>query len=229
MPVDDGYTITLLHMNGADASTTFTDESGKTWTAAGNAQIDTAQSKFGGASALFDGTGDKITTGDSADFDIGSGSFTVDFWYRPNAVGAARLLTGQSNSTPTVSTISFYVQHNADNTILGVICTGSTQKQVTTTGTVSSGTWYHIAFVRNGNSMAIALDGTFGSSLDVTGVTANNSTNSAAIGGCGEMTTSLTNGWIDEYRFSKGVARWTANFTPPTSEYGLLDETGFFF
>lgn len=52
MAVDDGYTVVLLHMNGTDASTTFTDESGKTWTAGGNAQIDTAQSKFGQVQGL---------------------------------------------------------------------------------------------------------------------------------------------------------------------------------
>lgn len=88
MPVDDVYTVALLHMNGADASTTFTDESGKTWTANGNAQIDTAQSVFGGASGLFDGTGDFISSADSNDwqFDGGSNSneWTADFRIRFN-------------------------------------------------------------------------------------------------------------------------------------------------
>src|SRR5689334_6463249 len=48
--VDDSYTKALLHFNGSDGSTTFTDESGKTWSVNGDAQIDTAQSEFGGAS-----------------------------------------------------------------------------------------------------------------------------------------------------------------------------------
>src|SRR3990167_5787652 len=76
----------LLHMDGADASTTFTDEVGHVFTPAGNAQIDTAQSKFGGASGLFDGTGDYITTPNSADFDPGTGSFTAEMWIRPAAL-----------------------------------------------------------------------------------------------------------------------------------------------
>ena len=62
MAVDDSYTKALLHMDGADGSTTFIDESGKTWTRAGNAQIDTSQYKFGGASGLFDGSGDWVDT-----------------------------------------------------------------------------------------------------------------------------------------------------------------------
>ena len=62
--VDDTYTKSLLHFNGSDGSTTITDESGKTWTAYDNAQIDTAQSKFGGASMLLDGVGDYIKTTD---------------------------------------------------------------------------------------------------------------------------------------------------------------------
>ena len=74
MAVDDGYTVALLHMDGADTSTTFTDESGKTWTANGNAQIDTAQSVFGGASGLFDGTGDYLSASDHADWQLDGGS-----------------------------------------------------------------------------------------------------------------------------------------------------------
>ena len=98
MSLDDSYTVALLHFNGADASTTFIDESGKTWTASGNAQIDTAQSKFGGASGLFDGTGDSITTPDHADFDVGSGDFTVDFWMRQNTAWTGGVLGQYSGS-----------------------------------------------------------------------------------------------------------------------------------
>ncbi|MDI6787615.1 MAG: hypothetical protein QME51_04520, partial [Planctomycetota bacterium] len=82
--IDDAYTKALLHFDGTDASTTFIDESGKIWTRYGNAQIDTAQSKFGGASGLFDGAGDYITTPDHNDFNLGSGNFTVDLRVRFN-------------------------------------------------------------------------------------------------------------------------------------------------
>ena len=82
--VDDGYTVALLHMNGVDNSTTFTDESGKSWTANGDAQISTSQSKFGGASGLFDGTGG-LSISDSDDFYLPA-DFTIDFWLRPHSL-----------------------------------------------------------------------------------------------------------------------------------------------
>ena len=79
MAVDDSYTKLLIHCDGADASTTFTDESGKTITTVGNAQVDTAYKVFGTGSLLLDGTGDALTLDDSEDWNFGSGDFTVDF------------------------------------------------------------------------------------------------------------------------------------------------------
>src|SRR3990167_5725818 len=75
----DSYTQLLLHCDGVDAATTFTDEIGKAVTANGNAQIDTAQKKFGTASGLFDGTGDYLSLADSDDWNFGAGDFTIDF------------------------------------------------------------------------------------------------------------------------------------------------------
>ena len=219
MAVDDENTVALLHMDGADASTTFTDESGKTWTAANYAQIDTAQYKFGGASGLFDGTGDYITTGDSADWDIGSGNFTIDFWYRPNALGNYNLC-GQGENTANLSLWSWYMQHAASNQIVSVIISGTSQYQAYSTGTVAVGNWYHVAVVRNGNNLTTYLNGTGGTPKNVTGVTANNSSQAVSIGRLGSRAALYTNGWIDEFRFSKGIARWTVNFTPPTAPYG---------
>ena len=81
-------TVLLLHCDGTDASTTFTDSSSpaKTVTAVGDAQLDTAQFKFGTASGLFDGTGDELTVTDHADFDFGTGDFTIEFFVRFNSV-----------------------------------------------------------------------------------------------------------------------------------------------
>src|SRR5687768_6144765 len=93
MAIDEVYTVALLHMDGADGSTTFTDESGKTWTARGDAQIDTAQSVFGGASGRLDGNGDFVDTPDHADWDFGSGDFTLDLRVRFAAVGTAYFIT----------------------------------------------------------------------------------------------------------------------------------------
>ncbi|MCH7827478.1 MAG: hypothetical protein IIC75_05850 [Bacteroidetes bacterium] len=84
----DNFTKLMLHMNGTDTSTVFTDDSASAHsvTANGNAQIDTAQSVFGGASGLFDGTGDYLSIPDNADFDVGGGDWCVDFRVRFNTV-----------------------------------------------------------------------------------------------------------------------------------------------
>src|SRR5262245_3861014 len=96
-PTVDSYTVSLLHMDGADATTSFPDDGqshAHTWTANGNVQVDTAQSKFGGASALFDGAGDFLTTTDDTDFQFGTGDWTVDFWVRFSAIGASQMNYG---------------------------------------------------------------------------------------------------------------------------------------
>ena len=106
----DSYTKLMLHMEGSDGSTTFTDEIGKAVTANGNAQIDTAQKKFGAASGLFDGTGDYLTLANSNDWSFGSGDFTIDFWVN-------------HATTPTSSVVINYytaggIRHGTSNKVL---------------------------------------------------------------------------------------------------------------
>src|SRR5690606_34123168 len=69
----------LLHFNGSNGSTTFTDEKGVGWTASGDAEISTAQSKFGGSSLSLDGTGDWLDAS-NAGFTFGTGDFTIEAW-----------------------------------------------------------------------------------------------------------------------------------------------------
>ncbi len=76
-------TATLLHLNGTNGSTTFTDEMGKTWAAnAAGPTISTAQSQFGGASLLV--ATDGISTANHADFSL-TADFTIQFWARPTS------------------------------------------------------------------------------------------------------------------------------------------------
>ena len=224
MAVDDSYTVALLHMNGVDASTTFTDESGKTWTANGNAQIDTAQSKFGGASGLFDGT-DSTSSADSADWDFGTSDFTLDFWIRFNALpgaGSAENIIWRDR-TAGGQMIRVVVINSAGTYTFRATLDNTAKNQ--TWSSPSTGVWYHFAIVRSGTNLYHFVDGTqvgstLSSSENISDTTALN------IGGNGTSSEGV-NGWMDEVRISKGIARWTSNFTPPTSEYGA--NNGFFF
>lgn len=213
-----GYLGSLLHMNGADASTILTDESGKIWTARGNAQIDTAQYKFGGASVLFGSTGDYIDTPDHPDFAFGSGDFTIDFWALIDSEGE-KAVFGQMNSTATATTRSVYGTILKGDGFYVTLVDGTTTKVASKVAALDDGAWHHFAMIKVDDSLYAAVDGVLGTARDVTGITVNDSINKFAIGRMGEYATNQFIGWVDEFRISVGVARWTANFTPPTAEY----------
>lgn len=215
----DIYTKVMLHMNGVDGSTIFTDEIiGKTWTAYGNTQIDIAQYKFGGASGLFDGTGDYIETADSEDFNVGSGNFTIDFWLKRNVLDSTQYICAQCNSS--FSYQSIVIGFLNDNRIfIRISPEGFSNYEAISIGSINNSNWHHLAFVRNGNSMKIYIDGINDGTGDVTGISVYDSSFKFAIGRPGEFNGAYFNGWIDEFRFSKGIARWTSNFTPPAGEY----------
>lgn len=217
MAIDDSYSKVLLHMNGSDGSTTFTDESGKTWTRSGNAQIDTAQYKFGGASGLFDGSGDYVSTPDHADFAFGNGNFTIDFWFKQSAVVSQyKMLVGQWGGTQHSWQCMVW---NSDRLNFSVYTT--TQKTVGGVY-VRDTNWHHYAAVRYGAIVSLYLDGaSIGTPLDIGTESLKDSTNNVIIGRNPDATTWDWNGWIDEVRISKGIARWTGNFTPPNVEYGM--------
>lgn len=221
----------LLHLDGADASTTITDSNAggaaKTWTANGNAQIDTAQSKFGGASLLCDGTGDYVSTPDHADLTLGAGDFTVDLQFNVNAAGGSRLgLAGQCNSTETDASTSWKIERTSGNLIKATVCVGSTPFAVTGTtqftNAVNTG-WHHAALVRTGNVLKLFIDGVQeGGNVAISG-TVNDSANALAIGRMGELASPSWNGWVDEFRLTVGAAKWTANFTPPDRAHSTLN------
>lgn len=204
--------VLLLHMDGADASTTFTDSSANpiTMTPSGNAQIDTAQSVFGGSAALFDGTGDYVRSASSTDLAFGASDFTLDYRVRFSAGGVHDVVDMRNVGSGTGG-IAFYM--NSDNTFtLDCGAFGSRS-----TAALSTSTWYHVAVTRSGGTTRLFLDGTkVGSDLSDN----NDYTNTIITIGADRNGGNGFAGWIDELRVIKGSAAWTANFTPPTSAYG---------
>src|SRR5690606_12977607 len=88
--VDDPYfddVVALLHFNGVDGSQAVIDETGRYWTVYQDAQLDTAQSVFGGSSLLLGATGvTRVAAASSSDFQYGTGDFTIEFWFRTTTV-----------------------------------------------------------------------------------------------------------------------------------------------
>lgn len=207
----DSQTVLMLHANGTDASTTFTDSSASahTVTAVGNAQIDTAQSVFGGASGLFDGSGDYLSVTDSTDFDLGAGDLTVDFRVR-------------FTSQPDTALIDINNGRSNGLMILHAPSAGGLRAKIADSDfdfawSPSNGVWYHIALIRTGTTLRAFINGTQ-IGTDKTNSTDISGTTGVEVGAEQDGTQPL-NGWIDELRISKGIARWTENFTPETSEY----------
>lgn len=226
--VDDSYTKLLIHCDGADTSTTFTDESGKTVTTVGNAQVDTAYKVFGTGSLLLDGSGDALTLADSDDWNFGSGDFTIDFRFKKNRNGTRESLMGQCNSSATQATVGFLLETSDINKLEFQLGVSGGNKTLSSSGTITDTNFHHLAIVRYGNTITQYIDGNADGTVSVTGVTAQNSANLLGIGQWGEYTGRNFQGWIDEVRISKGIARWTSNFTPPTSAYGQQNSSSFF-
>ena len=217
----DSYTKTVSHFEGADEATAYSDPVAGAYTFVADAQLDTAQKKFGVSSLLLDGTGDSVSLPDSADWTFGSGNFTIDMWVRGASVDDSQLICGQSDAVYTANTRQSQIARNADNTVTGAVWSNTATRMNSTgqTKTLSINTWYHIAMVRNGNTITVYIDGTADSTINVTGITLQDSSTIFSVGAIGLYTTDRWNGWIDEFRISKGIARWESAFTPDTVPY----------
>lgn len=204
----------LLHGNGANGSTTITDSSPspKTVTAVGNAQISTAQSKFGGASVAFDGTGDYLDIGSNSAFGYGLSDFTIESWVYRNVSSAVQVILDQRAAAsiqlvPTlyISATTLFYYANGGNRITG--------------GVVPASQWVHIALSRSGTSTRLFIDGLQTGSTYTDTFNYINSPARIGDGNDGTSPTASLNGYIDEFRITKGVARYTGNFTPPTAPF----------
>lgn len=237
MAVDDIYTKSLLHFNGTDSSTTIVDESGKSWTANGNSQLDTATQKFGSAALLLDGTEDYVDTADTADHETGSGDFTIDFWSRWQDNASTQSLFGRRTDATGDGTglqkDLFTLYYSSGTWTFHSVVNGVNKAKYTFSFTIPDYTsWYHIALVRSGSNLYIFKDGISQTLTTVTAISTNDLTFSLTgekltIGRYGNYNGFYFNGWIDEFRFSKGIARWTSNFTPPTTEYRSPEKASF--
>jgi hypothetical protein len=201
----------LLHMDGANNSTTFTDKSRsiRTITVNGNAKISTAQSKFGGASALLDGTTDWLyASPDTANF--GTGDLTIECWVRWSSLTNAGIFH-VFNGTPSSALTGLGLGWQSNTFVIYVNGAGSTRSYVPSTNT-----WYHIALVRSSGNLTLYVDGT------AQGAAIANSTDYSNHGiniGLYYSNAYTLNGYIDEFRVTKNVARYTANFTPPAAPF----------
>jgi hypothetical protein len=178
----------------------------------GDAQIDTAVKKYGTGSMEFDAIGDRMITPGSPDNAFGTGNFTIEFWVYRTGGGQRAFI-----STRTTSTTGWSVSTDGSNRVLFNYDSSS----FSTSSTLANNTWYHIAVVREGtgtNQTKIYINGT----SSATGTVASDFTPSGIAIAVNRSSTDASAGYFDDVRITKGVARYTTNFTPPTAPFPNL-------
>jgi len=204
----------LLHMD----DTGLTDEMSNPITLHGDAVRSNTRSKFGGYSGYFDGTGDYLTFPYTVDFNLGNNDWTIDVWFNSNSFASQQGIVSKDTWGANFDWCIACV--NA--TTIGIATNGGAQILHVTVPTMSTGVWYHVAIVRYSGTNTIYLNGVdYGSNtMSIT----NNSLVQISVGCLSwNNPNDLFNGYIDELRISKGIARWTENFTPPINAYGDPD------
>ena len=199
----------LMHANGTHGSAVFVDESGHEVTAYGGAQISTNRCKFGGASLHFDGSSGYLSLASSADWAFGSGDFTVDFWANFEVSPSDVSIIGPHTQGLMTEWLVGHEGANLTIRLNGPLVISQPWMPLIDV-------WYHIALTRSGTEVRLFVDGQLLGS----------GSSSAAIGNDRPLTLGASvnpslffQGYLDEIRIIKGTAKWTAPFTPPTSEY----------
>ncbi len=201
-----------LHIKGTDAS--IIDKSqGANIKLVGNTTGSTTQVKFADTKSIyFDGTGDEIQTPTSELFRYGTGDFTWEFWTNPSSQGTYDYIITQGSSPAGTSGLGLYLQggvfkvyHSGAAIIIG-------------TTSISNNTWYHVALAREGTTMRLFLDGTLEGSATNSADIQPGTSYGVVIGRWTEIGDSqYYDGYLQDLRVTKGLARYTANFTPPTA------------
>jgi len=189
---------------------TITDRNPKPVFANGDAKLSTTQKKFGATSLVLDGTGDYVNITSTPDFNFGTGDFCVEAWiYNTNQPAANQVIfdfrTSNPQEVPTV-----YI--NATTNTLRFSSSGLAH--IDSVSTIPLNTWTHIAVAKSSNNTKMFIDG---NQVGSTYADTNTYVQGAlTIGARFDATTPFT-GYIDDVRISKGTARYTGTFTPPTT------------
>jgi hypothetical protein len=199
----------------------------------GDAKVNTAIKKFGAGSIAFDGTGDYLKFPVSADlFNPYRGEYTVEMWVYPVSLASGG--TGSSRYGTLIcqqalgSSIQWGFGFNSSGNLVYTYWNGSSTVQITSNGpAIAANTWSHVGFTYTSSGIRLFTNGLLTSATAMTGTPSTSTTESIFIGiegrtGGGEL---YYNGYIDDLRISKGLARYRYNFTPPTRAFATKGGT----
>ncbi|APR80164.1 Hypothetical protein A7982_05511 [Minicystis rosea] len=190
---------TLLHFDS-----NLSDASGKVVTRIGAGDVTTMESRFGGGAMYFDGA-TYLELGPSQDFDFGDGDFTVEYWFK---------------ELPPHLNYEGFVELFGSSTLNVIVGAALLSPVYDTTGAgVSETSFDHYAIVRRGDTLRTFRNGVWRSTTSYTG-TVGAATDKLRIG-LNNNNTQYLSGYLDELRVTKGLARYTSDFSPPTKAFSL--------
>ena len=186
-----------------------------------NAQISTSVFKYGTGSIALNGTTDYLPTPDKVAFTLGANDFTVEAWiYATTAAQGA--ICGQTNAAYATANTSIVFSRLSDGRIdfFAAYNSGSSLQPITTL-TAPLSTWTHVAAVRDGATLRVYVGGVQSATATISTGVVNDSASSFAVGRPGDFAGQYFPGYIDDFRFTKGVCRYPSGttFTPPTAAF----------
>lgn len=207
--------IILLHFDGTNGSTTFTDVYSHSFSASGSAALTTSNFEFGTASLNCGSSAGYILSSHVAsDYDLGASNFTFECWIYQTAISTntstAYAICAMRATTAAFGPFNLFQYNNQFN--FSSSFSGSANDVLIAGGTPVANTWLHVAAVRLSNICTLYVGGTSVASQSMTG-TPVSSTNNFTIGGGSDAGGFVFSGQIDEFRYGK-VARYNGNFTP---------------
>lgn len=178
-----------------------------------DSKVDLSTVKYGLGSLKFDGTGDNLVIPASTAFQF-TGDFTVEFWFNSNSNTTASHYD-QIVGTIAGATTGYWrigSEFNGAKELWFTWTTG-TYNDIRTGFSISDSQWHHIAVTRASNSLRMFVDGVQkGTTTTVTTALTNNAALNIMYS---PQSLDYTSGYIDDLRITNGVARYTADFTPP--------------
>ena len=214
----------LIHCDGANNSTTFTDTSSYVHavTATGNCVVSTTNPKFGSGCALSQGAWVdhlEISNSNAPEFDLASADFTVEGWVLVTGLGASGgAMIGRWGIGP--STNADWIVYISPSRQVGLyINGGQTLPESSSSALPNDGNYHHVAVTRQGSTLRLFIDGTQVGTATFSGTVQNSLGQPMRTHVWNDNVNSRLDGRLDEIRITKGVARYTANFTVPTTAF----------
>jgi hypothetical protein len=182
----------------------------------GNAQISTSVKKYGTGSLAFDGTGDYLKHWKATNITLDTGAFTFEFWFQTSS--STQYATFFSNESGGGG-FTILINSSAGNGVIQIYNGGSGLIHASSAGGYKNGVWHHLALSRDSSGSRFFINGT------QQGATNSGQASAVFDGGDWIIGNNLSfsgrdyNGYIDDFRITKGYARYTANFTAPTAAF----------